>query len=850
MQDKSNPGKSAYMRNYEGKRKRVMKCKNCGFENQENAQFCGNCGKNLTEKIPTDKPEQKNNGKKKIWIFGTGILMVVLAVVIIQLLNLKEDIPDYDRLVARGDRYLEVPDYENAEEAYLEAIAIEPKKRDPYLKLTQLYTEQKKYKETLAIAEKAIEELPEKEQQGFETVIEEATQKCNIVLKEKYQEVVNEYIEVSNESSKEYTYIPVEKIRWIEESENNAPNSLYYVLYDINQDNLLECMVGCYPYEESRFLGIYAFDGEDIFLLTEDADFVWPGKDGYLIESHLTDDKKKGSIDIIQFKEKTYEKKEIESFDKINEETQADYIEYVANTYMHKYTLLGEFVGYPMDFPLESAFDFMADREELRYTRGEEIELYEDTLNKYSTALKEHWDMDKCIEEEIGTLVSSSEETADIRFKLLDIDGNGLSELLITEKYDSENIASGNFSSILYALYTLVNDKVVMLCSSNVGEMYYYCLDNTIKKQRVYNASSTVWYELVAGTLKELESITRTGSSSSGTLYFYDSKGNQISEEEWNNVNDSHESRNIDNDFYISLENLPYMLQEYVQTAPYIAEYQDIVSEYMAAENCSDIEKLRELYPHVDTSYTNRLDEVYYFLYDIDGNGTEELIFVWEYEEGKYQIFDLYGYDEKSAVKMIFKEGDTSWKCPIDIYTDGTIRVFYTGGSTMEGKIDFCKIQKDGYSVEVIENYEVDFISGREKPYFNAQEALTEEEYSAEMETYTPITVKKYYALKVPVALEKTEETVTQKESGQEMTETEIYERLETYYEKEDPDLMVQEGEINSGRYETLILSQVPGNPNAVQGVYTISVDIQTGDVTEVRVLTDNRVRTYNLKEV
>ena len=82
------------------------------------------------------------------------------------------------------------------------------------------------------------------------------------------------------------------------------------------------------------------------------------------------------------------------------------------------------------------------------------------------------------------------------------------------------------------------------------------------------------------------------------------------------------------------------------------------------------------------------------------------------------------------------------------------------------------------------------------------------------------------------------------------MTETEIYERLETYYEKEDPDLMVQEGEINSGRYETLILSQVPGNPNAVQGVYTISVDIQTGDVTEVRVLTDNRVRTYNLKEV
>ena len=62
------------------------------------------------------------------------------------------------------------------------------------------------------------------------------------------------------------------------ESESNTPGSLYYVLCDLNQDNLLECMVGCQPYEESRFLGIYAFDGEDIFLLTEGADLYGPEK--------------------------------------------------------------------------------------------------------------------------------------------------------------------------------------------------------------------------------------------------------------------------------------------------------------------------------------------------------------------------------------------------------------------------------------------------------------------------------------------------------------------------------------------------------------------------------------------
>ena len=78
------------------------------------------------------------------------------------------------------------------------------------------------------------------------------------------------------------------------------------------------------------------------------------------------------------------------------------------------------------------------------------------------------------------------------------------------------------------------------------------------------------------------------------------------------------------------------------------------------------------------------------------------------------------------------------------------------------------------------------------------QEALTEEEYNTKMETYTPIAVKEYYTLDTSIALDKTEENVTQGENKQEMTEAEVYEKLETYYEKEDPELMVQKGKINS----------------------------------------------------
>ena len=64
-------------------------------------------------------------------------------------------------------------DYDRAEDTFLEAIAIEPKKEEPYVSLANLYLdtgERAKAKEIIAEAKKT---LPEEEQKEIEKLEEE-----------------------------------------------------------------------------------------------------------------------------------------------------------------------------------------------------------------------------------------------------------------------------------------------------------------------------------------------------------------------------------------------------------------------------------------------------------------------------------------------------------------------------------------------------------------------------------------------------------------------------------------------------------------------------------------------------
>lgn len=93
---------------------------------------------------------------------------------IIALLNQKADkVGEYEKLVDRGNRYLLELDYENAEEMYLKALSIEPKKEEPYIKLAEIYMEQEEYEQAQNIAEKAIQELPKDKREEFEQIMQQ-----------------------------------------------------------------------------------------------------------------------------------------------------------------------------------------------------------------------------------------------------------------------------------------------------------------------------------------------------------------------------------------------------------------------------------------------------------------------------------------------------------------------------------------------------------------------------------------------------------------------------------------------------------------------------------------------------
>ena len=208
-----------------------MKCLNCGYENNKNAKFCSRCGTALDHRAT----EKKSRGSRKIWILGTILLLGVMVGGIIALLNQKtDDGGEYEKLVEQGNRYLLELDYENAEEMYLEALSIEPKKKEPYTKLAEIYMEQEEYEQARNIAEKAIQELPEEEHEEFEQIIRQAEEAAGDSDESNFskEEIESRYQDFLD--NKEYQ-------DYIEEWANGEPTG--YVLLDIDGDGCEELII-------------------------------------------------------------------------------------------------------------------------------------------------------------------------------------------------------------------------------------------------------------------------------------------------------------------------------------------------------------------------------------------------------------------------------------------------------------------------------------------------------------------------------------------------------------------------------------------------------------------------------
>lgn len=134
--------------------------------------------------------------------------------------------------------------------------------------------------------------------------------------------------------------------------------------------------------------------------------------------------------------------------------------------------------------------------------------------------------------------------------------------------------------------------------------------------------------------------------------------------------------------------------------------------------------------------------DIYYTFYDIDGNGTMELIIAGGENAVANPTFspwnyDLYGYDETKVVH-IFPEMEFGYRTNFSLYENGVIEVFYSN-SAAESCVDFYKIGTDGFTPELIDSFAAVAHSEGDEPVFTYSQnrnEITEEEYNANIQGY------------------------------------------------------------------------------------------------------------------
>ena len=115
----------------------------------------------------------------------------------------------------------------------------------------------------------------------------------------------------------------------------------------------------------------------------------------------------------------------------------------------------------------------------------------------------------------------------------------------------------------------------------------------------------------------------------------------------------------------------------------------------------------------------NRISTIHY---DIDGNGTKELIIA-DGENGRSNPvfnpwnYDLYDYDATKVVH-IFPEMSFGCRTNFLLYENGVIEVFYSN-SAAESGVDFYRISNDGFTPELMDSFTaVGHLEGEEPNLF------------------------------------------------------------------------------------------------------------------------------------
>lgn len=170
-----------------------------------------------------------------------------------------------------------------------------------------------------------------------------------------------------------------------------------------------------------------------------------------------------------------------------------------------------------------------------------------------------------------------------------------------------------------------------------------------------------------------------------------------------------------------------------------IAEYRDMVQNnfYQDLLEKEDLLAYENSFGKDIGSEIRHAQKVYYALYDIDGNGTQELIIGGGEDASNPWNYDLYTYDG-SKVVHVFPDFEFGYRTNFSLYENGIIEVFYSGSAAESGN-DFYRMNAAGTGAEIVENFSIiGSLDGDTTviTYYQGKNVITEEEYNRKTEEY------------------------------------------------------------------------------------------------------------------
>ena len=170
-----------------------------------------------------------------------------------------------------------------------------------------------------------------------------------------------------------------------------------------------------------------------------------------------------------------------------------------------------------------------------------------------------------------------------------------------------------------------------------------------------------------------------------------------------------------------------------------IAEYRDMVQNnfYQDLLEKEDLLAYENSFGKDIGSEIRHAQKVYYALYDIDGNGTQELIIGGGEDASNPWNYDLYTYDGSKAVH-VFPNYEFGYRTNFSLYENGIIEVFYSGSASESGN-DFYRMNAAGTGAEIVENFSIiGSLDGDTTviTYYQGKNVITEDEYNRKTEEY------------------------------------------------------------------------------------------------------------------